>query len=59
MVLTEPDMFDLCQKEIQSGRIPKTIEFVQATIPDYLADRLHKAKQAASNEVSPAKKAWR
>jgi len=53
VVLTEADMFELCQKEKQNGRVPNTIEFVLAEIPNELVERLKHARQKASSEVSP------
>ena len=56
VVLTEPDMYRLCIKEKEGGRVPPNIEFVQATIPDHLACKLREAKRLASKEVSPGKR---
>lgn len=53
IVLTERDMYDLCLKEKQGGRVPREIEFVKAQIPDELAERLRQAKSFASREVRP------
>lgn len=53
VVLTEPDMYELCQKEKQGGRVPSSIEFVLAPIPDSLAAKLKESRISASNEVSP------
>lgn len=53
IILTEKDMFDLCQKEKQNGRVPLEIEFVQAELPDTLAKSLKEARAVASKEVSP------
>jgi len=36
VVLTEPDMLDLCNKERAGGRVPAEIEFVCAAIPENL-----------------------
>jgi hypothetical protein len=53
MILTEADMFDVCKKEKQGGRIPDSIEFFLVGLPDELAERLNKAREVASGEVSP------
>lgn len=55
VVLTEPDMFDVCQKEIASGRVPSSIEFFLTEIPVALRERLTSARAAASKEVSPGR----
>ena len=54
VILTEPDMLELCQKEAKGGRVPSSIEFVRAEIPDNLLIRLRGARQIASKEVSPS-----
>ena len=56
VVLTEPDMLELCQKETEGGRVPSSIKFLCAQIPDDLAVRLRSARQVASKEVSPSNK---
>lgn len=56
VILTEPDMFELCQKEAEGGRVPSSIEFFCAQIPDDLIVRLQSARQVASKEVSPSNK---
>lgn len=53
VVLTEKDMYDLCQKEVNGGRVDKSIQFLHVLIPSELADRLKDAKARASREVSP------
>jgi len=53
VVLTEADMYDFCQDEKKRGRVPASIEFVLAAIPDALANRLKRARERASEEVSP------
>jgi hypothetical protein len=50
IVLTERDMCDQCEAEVASGRLPKEIEFVFATIPDELRERLVAARSRASSE---------
>jgi hypothetical protein len=50
VVLTERDMFDKCNEEYTSGRIPKEIEFACATIPDDLRARLVTARSKAARE---------
>jgi hypothetical protein len=53
VVLTETDMVDLCKKESAGGRVPKSIEFVHAMIPEDVAAKLRHARGTASSEVSP------
>ena len=53
VVLIDADMLKLCQKEVDGGRVPDTIEFLRAEIPEELKLRLHKAQETASKEVSP------
>jgi hypothetical protein len=53
LVLTEQDMFELCQKEKRNGRIPAEIDFVYAELPTAITTLLIKAKTMASKEVSP------
>jgi hypothetical protein len=55
MVLCEADMHALCQRERDSGRVPKEIEFVHAPLPDELAIKLVAARKLSSDEVSPLK----
>lgn len=54
VVLTEQDMFDLCEKEKSNGRIPDEIEFVYANgMPENLQKLLIEAKRIAAREVTP------
>jgi len=53
VVLTERDMYDLCLRERQGGRVPTAIEFLYAELPSDLAERLRVARSASSSEVSP------
>ena len=53
VVLTEPDMYELCIKEREGGRVPPEIEFVLADIPQPLRDKLLDARKSASEEVKP------
>ena len=53
LIFTERDMFDLCEREKQNGRVPQTIEFVHVELPADLTLKLSMAKAAASSEVSP------
>jgi hypothetical protein len=46
-------MVDLCKKESAGGRVPKSIEFVHAVIPEDVAAKLRYARGAASREVAP------
>jgi len=54
VVLTEADMLAVCEAEKRNGRVPPSIEFVLAEIPDELRNRLNAARRKASEEVSPA-----
>ena len=56
VILTEPDMLELCQKEAEGGRVSSSIKFYCAQIPDDLLVRLRSARQVASKEVSPSTK---
>ena len=53
MILTERDMYELCEKEKEGGRVPRNIEFHHAPLPADLAAKLKVARQASSEEVSP------
>jgi hypothetical protein len=53
MILTERDMYELCEKEKEGGRVPRNIEFHHAPLPEDLAAKLKIAKQVSSDEVSP------
>lgn len=53
IVLTEEDMYRLCLKERQGGRVPTAIEFLYAELPSELAQLLRDARRASSVEVSP------
>ncbi|HWA92535.1 MAG TPA: hypothetical protein VG889_21065 [Rhizomicrobium sp.] len=53
LVLTDRSMLTVCEKEREGGRVPVGIEFVLAEIPVELERRLAKARQAASDEVTP------
>jgi len=56
IVLTEKDMFALCQKEKANGRVPQEIEFVVAQLPEVLAILLKAAQKNAAKEVTPYRK---
>lgn len=53
VILTERDMYELCEKEKSSGRVPQNIDFYHAPLPPDLASKLKLAKQVSSDEVSP------
>ncbi|HET6203487.1 MAG TPA: hypothetical protein VFI25_11875 [Planctomycetota bacterium] len=53
IVLTAPDMYQLCIREKEGGRVPSSIEFAVAPIPGLLQERLRHAQSAASREVRP------
>jgi hypothetical protein len=55
IILTEKDMFEICQKEKGNGRVPEEIEFLHAELPVNLAAALRKARKMASDEVSPGR----
>ncbi|MFB3880981.1 MAG: hypothetical protein ACE149_06940 [Armatimonadota bacterium] len=57
VVLTERDMFEQCCQERESGRVPDSIEFVLAEVPECLAAKLVQARAVASREVTPARRA--
>jgi hypothetical protein len=50
LILTERNMYDLCQKEASIGRVPPQIEFFHAALPDDLAVKLIDAKRRSSEE---------
>lgn len=56
IVLTERDMYELCEKEKEAGRAPRNIEFHHAPLPADLAAKLKVAKQVSSDEVSPQRR---
>jgi hypothetical protein len=53
VILTELDMYELCEKEKQAGRAPRNIDFLHAPLPSDLAVKLKAAKKVSSDEVSP------
>jgi hypothetical protein len=54
LLFTEADMYELCKKERQNGRLPASIEFaLVADLPAELRERLSEARKVASREVSP------
>jgi hypothetical protein len=53
VVLTERDMYNLCLKETHGGRVPASIEFYHAELPNDLGDRLIAARQLSSMEMRP------
>jgi len=53
LVLTEPDMFEVCTKEKEGGRVPTAVEILLVDIPSDLRARLVTARRAASHEVQP------
>ena len=52
IILTERDMYEVCQKEEENGRVPQEIEFYLAEIPTNLRTRLRSARETASREVT-------
>lgn len=57
VILTERDMYDLCEREKAGGRVPREIEFHHAPLPLELAARLKAARKVSSDEVSPRRAA--
>jgi hypothetical protein len=55
LVLVEPSMHEVCQKELNGGRTPPEVQFILASIPDELRQRLIRARAVASREVTPEK----
>lgn len=53
IVLTEEGMFAHCEKERKGGRVPLDIEFILASLPADLRERLAQARKIASQEVTP------
>ncbi len=51
IVLTEKDMHEKCEEEFLGGRVPQEIEFVCASIPDELRQRLTTARSKAAGEA--------
>jgi hypothetical protein len=51
VVLTEKDMVDQCLKEVAGGRVPASIEFVHAQIPQDLDRKLKASRTVASQEM--------
>lgn len=56
VVFTEADMFDFWKGEVEAGRVPSSIEFMHASIPEELEARLRDSRSRASREVSPRTK---
>lgn len=56
VVLTERSMYEQCMKEASGGRVPSSIEFVNAIIPNDLDTRLRASRSIASLEVLPSTK---
>ncbi|MCY4350408.1 MAG: hypothetical protein OXC25_11240 [Thiotrichales bacterium] len=55
VLLTERDMYDRWLSEVESGRVPASIEFVHVDIPDHLETQLQASRRAASREVTPSR----
>ena len=56
IILSEKDVFDLCQKEKNNGRVLREIEFVHAKIPEGLKKMLGDVKKGAAQEVTKGEK---
>ena len=52
-MFSEPDMFDLCRKKADHGRLPRGVGFDLAEIPVELRQRLQEARVASSRRMSP------
>ncbi len=53
MVLTEQDMHERWLKEVEKGRVPRSIEFLRVDLPAELNLKLQAAKVKAALEVTP------
>jgi len=53
IILTEPDMLEVCSKEKSGGRVPQQIDFVLADLPENLREKLTQARKKTSKKVSP------
>lgn len=53
LLCTERSMFNLLQREIGEGRIPRHTEIHLVTLPDDLREQLNEAQSRASMEVTP------
>ncbi len=53
VLVTQPDMFELCQRELAAGNVPPGVDFVHVELPRELARALRDAKARASEEVTP------
>ena len=53
VVLADADLFKLCEREIDSGRMPRQVEFFHAPLPDALEIKLRASRAVAAAEVSP------
>ena len=53
LMFSEQDMFDLCRKEAEHGRLPRNLRFELAEIPVELRARLQQARLVSALEVSP------
>ena len=52
MVFTEQDMHEFWLKEQKNGRVPRGVQFLIATIPMELREKLSRAKAKSAEEVS-------
>lgn len=55
VLLTEQDMYEHWLKEVEKGRVPKSIELEHVKIPTSLNARLISTRRKASREVTPGK----
>jgi hypothetical protein len=53
IVLADSDLFNLCAREIESGRMPRQVEFFHAPLPPVLESRLRASRARAAAEVTP------
>lgn len=52
VALTDREMLREWEKELEGGRVPDSIEFVYVELPASLAERLRRARKAASDELT-------
>ncbi len=53
VIFTEYDMYERWLKEVENGRVPSSIEFSHAEIPQELNMKLQASRRTASREVTP------
>ena len=53
VVMTDREMYELCDNERCKGRLPKDIELYHSQVPPELELRLKEARRVAAEEVTP------